>query len=1018
MFAILIACLSLPAFTQLLPRYDWVYVAGPDSNCNVNAIHVGPGIDGYAVSFYQGSIDADPGPAVLNFNAATQGSALLQKLDASGNLIWAKAFGGPGKTGTNGITRDPAGNLYICGAFDGVTDFDPGPGVVSRSPVGDWDGYVLKMDSSGNLLWVATLGSVGLDWVYAMDVDASGNVWATGVLQGSADADPGPGVSTIAPVGAQGAMIWRLNAAGGLLGASMVTGTGNAVGRGIDVGAAGEVVVAGLFTGQIDLDPGAGLVSRTSAGMADGFVVRLDAGGLWSWGHAFGGIYDDRVENARFGPAGSVYLTGDFQDSVDFDPSPLGTRFLDADNSFSLYLSRLDAAGNLLWARGIQQSRIAEGPVLVLDNAGAAYVTGTFWGTTDLNPDENAYYLATSAGNADAFALKLEANGTYVWAGAIAGSGNENPHAIGLDPNGAVWIGGNFDAVTDFNPGSGIHSQAPASGRLFLVQWFQCTPPTQVIFDTTCTTYAAFGQILNEGGTYYFRRPLSGWCDSLAILHLMQYRDETYIYRAFCFPDTINAQIYTHPGLYTQVMQNVHQCDSLLYYHLTGSPYYSYLPPVIACGQYTHRNQTYTGSGTFYFALPGPNGSCDTVEVLQLTLNHSSATTLVVNQCGPFSLNSTTYTASGTYFQTLINSQGCDSVLTLQLSIEDTTYATLVDTACNSYTLNGFTYTTSGTYIQNLQGLSGCDSLLTLHLQLRATSADTVASTCDTFALNGQVYSATGTYSQILTNAAGCDSTLTLHLTRLPSTAQALTISTCHSFALNGQTYFNSGTYTQHLTNAAGCDSALTLTLTLHPSTSGFQIMTACDSLSLNGQTYYASGVYSQSLVNVHGCDSILNVYLTIDSLDRTITQIGALLTANQAGGTYQWLRCDSVPVPITGATGQAIVAPGNGWYAVIVSEGLCSDTSECIQVTSVGAPAARAEGMRIFPNPNAGQCWVELPNAVPGEVLRVYDAFGRLVKEVPMEQQAQRLDMRGAAAGVYFVRLAGRMGIVFVAGE
>lgn len=1007
------------ASAQLIPRWDWDFVAGVDSTSNVNAIHVGPGIDGFVVSFYQGTIDADPGPGTLSFNAAVQGSALLQKLDASGNLIWAKTYGGPGKTGTNGLTRDPAGNLYICGAFEGTTDFDPGQGVVNRTAVGDWDGYVLKMDSSGALLWVATLGSPLRDWVYALDADAAGNVWATGMLSGSADADPGTGVSMLAPVGVQGAIVWRLNAAGALMAAGLVTGPGNAVGRGIDVGTAGEVVVCGQFTGQIDLDPGAGAVLRTSAGLSDGFVLRLDAGGAYSWGFALGSIYEDQVENARFGPAGSVYLAGDFQDSVDFDPSPGGTEVLDAGLVYGTFLSRMDAAGNLLWARAVQQSTVGEGPVLMVDGAGAAYLAATFWGTADLNPVDSAAFMATSAGNADAFVLKLESNGAYGWAGSIAGAGNENPHAISLDPNGAVWIGGNFDALTDFNPGSGYQAHLPAEGRLFLVQWFQCSPPTRVSYDTTCTQVTAYGQTLTESGTYYFRRPLAGWCDSLVILHLQQNHNETHVYRAFCFPDTINGQVYNTPGVYVQVRQNIHQCDSILYYHLTGSPFYHYLPPVIACGQYTYRNRTFTGSGTFYYALPGPSGSCDTVEVLQLSLNHTSSTTLVVSQCSPFSLNGTTYASSGTYQQTLINMQGCDSILTLNLTVLDTTYATLYDTACNAYILNGQTYTSSGTYLQNLAGQNGCDSLLTLHLVIRATAADTVAATCDSFSLNGQVYSATGTYTQTLTNHLGCDSILTLHLTRLQMTQGALAITTCQSYELNGQTYFSSGTYTQHLTNAAGCDSTLTLALTIHPGTSGFLILTACDSLSLNGWTYYATGVFTQSLVNAQGCDSVLNIYLTVDSLDRSVNQIGALLTANQPGGTYQWLRCDSVPVPIPGATGQAIIAPSNGYYAVIVTEGICSDTSDCVQVTSVGARDAQGGGLHIFPNPSAGECWVEVPDVAQGERMQVYDAFGRLLSETTLTGEHYiRLDLRTATAGVYFLRVAGWKGIVVVARE
>ncbi|MEY3444329.1 MAG: hypothetical protein RLZZ519_2610, partial [Bacteroidota bacterium] len=837
---------------------------------------------------------------------------------------------------------------------------------------------------------------------------AAGNAVATGIVNGPTDFDPGSGTAVLTPSGLQSAFVWKLNANGSLGWIRQIDGSGSATGRGIDLDGSGNVLTCGFFDGTMDFDPGVAVLPKTSAGLQDGYLVKLDAGGNLLWAQYYGGDSSDRAENVAVGLAGNIFLAGDFQDTVDLDPSPGGYFPLPSPIYKSAFLTQMDANGSFRWAVNIPQSNVGDGKILQVDSLGAAYVAGTYWGAIDFDPSPNGVFNSVTAGTPDAYVAKINANGGFEWAGTIDGSANENPHAIALDANAAIWIGGNFAAVTDFQPGPGVHSVSPINGRSFVVQWSQCAPPLISITDSACVNYSTHGYNFYQDGNYLIRIPgLPGLCDSLLFLDLTFNYDQTHIYRTFCTPDTVNGQIYNHPGTFVQVMQNIHQCDSVLYYHYTGNPYYRYLVPVIACDQFTHRNTTHAASGTYYYSLPGPNTACDTVEVLLLTIHRNSHTTLNLSSCSAITLNDSSYSATGIYNQFFTNAYGCDSIVHLNFTLHPATSQLLVDTACNSYSLNGQTYSASGTFTQLLTNVHGCDSLLTLNLTLRSSTLDLYQNACDSFALNGITYSVSGHYTQILTNVQGCDSFIQLHLTVHRPSSAAMTVSTCQSYSLNSQTYISSGTYTQVLQNAAGCDSILSLFLTLWPNTSAFVINSACDSFSLNGYTYYASGVYTQSMVNAQGCDSILNVYLTIDSLNSQVDQNGNSLSAQQFGGTYQWFRCDGPFLPIQGATGQSILAPSNGYYAVVIQFDGCQDTSECLQVTSVFEEAGSGNDaqLNVFPNPSDGHIWVNGIDESLGQ-LQVIDAFGRIVIHSNWDGKTpQMLDFSQAAAGIYWLR-------------
>jgi hypothetical protein len=110
----------------------------------------------------------------------------------------------------------------------------------------------------------------------------------------------------------------------------------------------------------------------------------------------------------------------------------------------------------------------------------------------------------------------------------------------------------------------------------------------------------------------------------------------------------------------------------------------------------------------------------------------------------------------------------------------------------------------------------------------------------------------------------------------------------------------------------------------------------------------------------------------------------------------------------VAGENGQSFIA-GTGLWAVQLSDGVCVDTSACVQVLSTGVDERAARAIVLHPNPTDGPLELQLPTAwIGGDQLTLCDASGRTVLEVRVNTaRAARLDLSGLAPGVYVLRSA-----------
>jgi hypothetical protein len=381
---------------------------------------------------------------------------------------WHASAGGYFTDEARSIAVDASGNTYVAGVFAGTVDFDPGPGTTSIACNGGWDFYILKLDPSGNLLWVKDFGSnssIYDEEATDLVIDADNNIYITGSFRGQIDFDPGPGVHNMSAGGGLGygseeLFILKLTGNGDFVwshcpGTDMYTrGTSITVDNGF-------VYTTGYFSGNMDLSMGAGTQMVSTVDGNDIFILKMDTAGNVVWGKAIGGN-DDQQSRGIDVYGGDVFITGEFKDTVDFDPGA-GTFILsgnvsfDADNAF---ICKYSSAGNLTWAKQIGDNPYAnvKGSNITIDNSGNIYLTGNHFGAVDFDPGA-AIDIDTSFSKS-IYAIKLDNNGNLVWHTSVDGYSNNSintAYSIALDGTNNIYLTGTFRDSIDTDGGIAIH---------------------------------------------------------------------------------------------------------------------------------------------------------------------------------------------------------------------------------------------------------------------------------------------------------------------------------------------------------------------------------------------------------------------------------------------------------------------------------------------------------------------------------------------------------------------------------
>jgi hypothetical protein len=380
----ILACLSLLPSRAQAETVEWSRQLGSGSHEDAIAVSA----DGLGGVYIAGETNGG-----LSGTSHGGSDAFIAKFDAAGNLAWTGARGSVPtfhQIGTSaadhgfGVSADGLGNVYMSGSTAGNLG---GPNA------GGADAFVTKWDSAGTLVWTRQLGTAADDYSYAVSADHFGNVYMSGVTNGSLD-----GVHT-----GTDAFVSKYDSAGTLLWTRQSGFNGGGGSYGVSADRLGNVFSAGDNAGQ-------------------SFVSKYDMAGTLLWTQLQGsrGGVDCRAVSAD--GLGNVYIAGNSDGSLTGSPG----------NGQEVFISKYDASGTRLWARQILSNSYDTGLGVSADGVGNVYVTGGTSG--DLG--------GPNLGSQDAFVAKFDSIGDLLWISQLGTSSYERSLAVSADGMGNVYTAG------------------------------------------------------------------------------------------------------------------------------------------------------------------------------------------------------------------------------------------------------------------------------------------------------------------------------------------------------------------------------------------------------------------------------------------------------------------------------------------------------------------------------------------------------------------------------------------------
>lgn len=514
---------------------------------------------------------------------------------------WVATSGGGGYDKGQSINVDVFGNVIITGYFEGTADFDPGPGILDLTSVGDKDIFIQKLDPNGNLLWAKSVGSIGQDMGLDVTTDPQGNVYTTGYFSGSADFDPGLTFSILTSAGGRDVFVQKLDPFGTFVWAKNFGTPSDDQGKSIAINSFGDVITTGDYEGSGDFDPGPGsFVMNSILGLGDVFIHKLSSTGNFMWAKSFGGNSYDSGNSLAIDAAGNIYTVGSFSGSIDLDPSPALDIWSSA-GGVDAFIQKLDNSGNYIWGETFGGTDTDMIRSIAVDQAGWIYTTGYFNGITDLNPDPLWNTSTGSMGGSDVFVQKLlSSSGALAWFSHWGGSQNDYGESIALLNNNKVAVTGFFRNSCDFDAGPGTTILTAVGQSDAFISIFETTNNTLYnalsyggVMTEDALAVATYGSGIYTTGTFFGtadfdpnapvqNRTSVGIGDAyvLKLLDCPETTETLFVSECSTYTVPSGDETYTASGIYSDTIPNACGGDSVLTISLTIG---DFDPPSISC---------------------------------------------------------------------------------------------------------------------------------------------------------------------------------------------------------------------------------------------------------------------------------------------------------------------------------------------------------------------------------------------------------------------------------------------------
>jgi gliding motility-associated-like protein len=361
---------------------------------------------------------------------------LLPILSFAQHWQWIKTPKGPSLGTGLGVAADASGNSYLTGQFGGNCSFGK---ITLESSSGSNDAFIAKYDKNGEVIWAKAIGGSGNDIGYGVTVDLQGNVFVTGRVDGKGFFYDFSDM-----------FLSKFDPSGNLLWIQKAIGPGTECGTDVEVDAAGNSYVTGLFMKSATLGP----ITITAKSQVDTYLAKYDPNGNVLWVNSMQGLNEYFLNGMDMDTKGEVYVTGNFQGNIEVGQFSLSS----TNGSPDIFVAKYGTEGNVIWATSVGGNASEYSFDIGVDAAGNSYITGIYYfDDTMFGP-----YALVNKGQSDIFIAKFNAQGNLTWAQQAGGSSFETSGGIAVDSAGYSYAIGYFQGVSTFGNINLITEQNPA----------------------------------------------------------------------------------------------------------------------------------------------------------------------------------------------------------------------------------------------------------------------------------------------------------------------------------------------------------------------------------------------------------------------------------------------------------------------------------------------------------------------------------------------------------------------------